>query len=164
MNRIKRGISLYTVALVVDTNALADADLAGAMVTVPDFFKYGGGGSLIVGATLCDNSNQKKDVDVILANAPLSNSTLTMNSAFAPHADDLSKIQGVLRFRDYDPFAANAVSMLDKASHFMPIPVDAGISNGVSLTSLYLAVVPREAVDYVAATDLILNLFVRHGM
>ena len=97
-------------------SAYAAGDLIGGKLTFSNAVLSSLRHAEVVGATLADASKQNADIDLVLFSADPTSTTFTNDAAFAVHANDLSKIVAVVKFRaspDYVSFSANSVAVVD---------------------------------------------------
>lgn len=100
---------------------------------------------------LRDVANQKFAIDLLLFNANPSASTFTDNAAAAIHANDLSKLIGIVNVAaaDWTTVGSHAVCQKELSRPIL-----------LAATTLYAALVARGAFDFAAATDLTIALAV----
>lgn len=123
-------------------------DLVGGKMELQDVVKQSGGGGMVQSLVLLDLASQGRTVDVVLFGEDPSNTTFAENAPFDVNDADVDKIVGVIRCDEKIDIGPMVGVVNDLA---MPFVLPAGG------TSLFAAIILRQAATYVSTSDLTLR-------
>ena len=141
-------LSTITITPVIEAAAYSVGDLVGGKMELLDVVKQRGGGGVIQNLVITDKSPQGRTVDVVLFDADPVNTTFTERAALDVDDADVTKVIGVIRCDTKIDIGVLVNQVSDLAMPFV-LPVGG--------TSLFAAIILRQAADYLSTSDLTLH-------
>ena len=143
-------LSTVTITPPIQAASYVPNDLVGGKMELKDVVKHVGGGGVIQSLVLTDKSPQGRTVDVVLFDSDPINTTFTERAPFDLADADVTKTIGVIRCANkIDLTPGPMVGVVRDLA--MPFVLPAGG------TSLFVAMVLRQAATYLSTSDLTLR-------